>query len=95
MIDTIRLIHDIKVIPEEFRFSKTKKGVFSGILNPTREMRTSGKYFPLITITAPYFIKIKIAKTKCYIYCIIHNHYRARPLYEKNCQTCHYASFVL
>lgn len=51
--------------------------------------------YPLITITAPYFIKIKIAKTKCYIYCIIHNHYRARPFYEKNHPTCDYAPFVL
>lgn len=49
MIDTIRLIHDIKVIPEEFRFSKTKKDIFSGILNPTKEMRASGKYYPRIT----------------------------------------------
>lgn len=49
MIDTVRLVHDVKVIPEEFRFSKTRKGVFSGILNPTKEMRASGKYFPRVT----------------------------------------------
>lgn len=48
MIDTIRLIHDVKVIPEEFRFSKTKKGVFSGVLNPTKEIQASGN-FPRIT----------------------------------------------
>lgn len=49
MIDTIRLIHDVKTIPEEFRFSKTKKGIFSGVLNSTKEMRASGKYFPRVT----------------------------------------------
>lgn len=49
MIDTIRLAYDTKTIPEEFKISKSKKGVFSGIINPTKEMKASGKYYPRVT----------------------------------------------
>ena len=38
---------------------------------------------PLITITAPYFIKNKFAKTKCYSYFIIHNRNCARLFSKK------------
>lgn len=39
--------------------------------------------YPLITITAPYFIKNKFAKTKCYSYFIIHNRNCARLFSKK------------
>ena len=49
MIDTIRLQYDTKTIPEEFKFTKQKSGVFKGLLNPTKEIKTSGRYYPRIT----------------------------------------------
>lgn len=49
MIDTVRLAYDTKVIPEEFKFTKQKNGVFKGVLNPTKEMKASGKYYPRVT----------------------------------------------
>lgn len=49
MIDTIRLQYDTNTIPEEFKFTKSKKGVFKGMLNPTKEMKASGKYYPRVT----------------------------------------------
>lgn len=49
MIDTIRLQYDTKTIPEEFKFTKSKNGVFKGMLNPTKEMKASGKYYPRVT----------------------------------------------
>lgn len=63
MIDTIKLTCDIEKLPSQIRFTENQKGVIKSIFNPTKEQESTGKYFPLITITAPYFIKIKIAKT--------------------------------
>ena len=85
----------IKKEPKSAQYFKKWIGSQEFINGSCRYCLWLGECSPLITITAPYFIKIKIAKTKCYIYCIIHNHYRARPFYEKNCHICHYASFVL
>lgn len=49
MIDTIRLALDIKRIPDEFKIAKSKNGVFRGVINPTKEMKESGRYYPRIT----------------------------------------------
>ena len=46
-------------------------------------VKFSRRFFPLITITAPYFIKDKFAKTKCYSYFIIHNRNCARLFSKK------------
>ena len=49
MIDTVRLAYDTKTIPEEFKFVQMKNGVFKGVINPTKIMKVSGKYYPRIT----------------------------------------------
>lgn len=49
MIDTIRLALDVKRIPDEFKIAKSKNGVFRGVINPTKEMKKSGKYYPRVT----------------------------------------------
>lgn len=58
MMDTIRLSYDTNSIPEEFKFTKQKRGVFKGTLNPTKEMKESGKYYPRVT-----FVKRPVGKS--------------------------------
>lgn len=49
MIDTIRLALDVKRIPDEFKIAKSKNGIFRGVINPTKEMKESGRYYPRVT----------------------------------------------
>ncbi len=49
MIDTIRLVFDVKKPPQSFNFITSKNGVIKGFINPTKEMKASGKYYPRIT----------------------------------------------
>lgn len=49
MIDTIRLSLDVFSPPKGFRNMKNEDGVIKGIINPTREQRESGLYYPRIT----------------------------------------------
>lgn len=49
MIDTVRLAFNVKDIPEEFRFTKSKRGIFTGVINPPKELRSSGCCIPRIT----------------------------------------------
>ncbi len=49
MIDTIKLTRDIEKLPSQIRFTKNQKGVIKSIFNPTKEQKSTGKYFPRIT----------------------------------------------
>lgn len=49
MIDTIKLTCDIEKLPSQIRFTENQKGVIKSIFNPTKEQKSTGKYFPRIT----------------------------------------------
>lgn len=49
MIDTIKLTCDIERLPSQIRFVKSQKGIVKSIFNPTKEQKSTGKYFPRIT----------------------------------------------
>ena len=49
MIDTTKLTCDIEKLPSQIRFIKNQKGVVKSIFNPTKEQKSTGKYFPRIT----------------------------------------------
>lgn len=49
MIDTIRLSLDVSSPPKGFRNMKNENGVIKGIINPTREQKESGLYYPRVT----------------------------------------------
>ncbi len=49
MIDTTKLTCDIEKLPSQIRFTKNQKGVIKSIFSPTKEQKSTGKYFPRIT----------------------------------------------
>ena len=49
MIDTIRLVLDIGKIPENFKLIRRRDNVLCATMNPTKEMKASGKYYPKLS----------------------------------------------
>lgn len=49
MIDTIRLVLDIDKIPENFKLIRRRDNVLCATMNPTKEMKASGKYYPKLS----------------------------------------------
>ncbi len=49
MIDTIRLVLDISKIPENFKLVRKRDNVLCATMNPTDEMKASGRYYPKLS----------------------------------------------